>query len=342
MVEKKSGHTFEGIMKSLKAREYAPIYILMGEEAYFIDRISDFIAENVLTEEERDFNQMTLFGSDITGAQLVDMAKRYPMMAERQVLIVKEAQNIRSWDAIEKYVETPMPTTVLVICYKNGTIDKRKKIVAKAEAKGIVFESKKKRDSELPSFIEGYLRQRQIAIDNKSTQMIAESIGSDLHRLTSELDKLAISLPPQTKQITPEMVEHQIGVSKEFNGFELKAAIIRRDAFKANQIIKYFDNNPKSGSIFAFLPLLFSYFQNLMIAYYAPNRTNEAELAHFLEMKSAWGARDYMTGMHNFSASKTLQIISKMREIDAKSKGLDNPNTSVGDLMKELVFFILH
>lgn len=342
MVEKKSGHTFEGIMKSLKAREYAPIYILMGEEAYFIDRISDFIAENVLTEEERDFNQMTLFGSDITGAQLVNMAKRYPMMAERQVLIVKEAQNIRSWDAIEKYVETPMPTTVLVICYKNGTIDKRKKIVAKAEAKGIVFESKKKRDSELPSFIEGYLRQRQIAIDNKSTQMIAESIGSDLHRLTSELDKLAISLPPQTKQITPEMVEHQIGVSKEFNGFELKAAIIRRDAFKANQIIKYFDNNPKSGSIFAFLPLLFSYFQNLMIAYYAPNRTNEAELAHFLEMKSAWGARDYMTGMHNFSASKTLQIISKMREIDAKSKGLDNPNTSVGDLMKELVFFILH
>ncbi|MDY2634434.1 MAG: DNA polymerase III subunit delta [Prevotella sp.] len=342
MVEKKSGHTFEGIMKSLKAREYAPIYILMGEEAYFIDRISDFIAENVLTEEERDFNQMTLFGSDITGAQLVDMAKRYPMMAERQVLIVKEAQNIRSWDAIEKYVETPMPTTVLVICYKNGTIDKRKKIVAKAEAKGIVFESKKKRDSELPSFIEGYLRQRQIAIDNKSTQMIAESIGSDLHRLTSELDKLAISLPPQTKQITPEMVERQIGVSKEFNGFELKAAIIRRDAFKANQIIKYFDNNPKSGSIFAFLPLLFSYFQNLMIAYYAPNRTNEAELAHFLEMKSAWGARDYMTGMHNFSASKTLQIISKMREIDAKSKGLDNPNTSVGDLMKELVFFILH
>lgn len=342
MVEKKSGHTFEDIMKSLKAREYAPIYILMGEEAYFIDRISDFIAENVLTEEERDFNQMTLFGSDITGAQLVDMAKRYPMMAERQVLIVKEAQNIRSWDAIEKYVETPMPTTVLVICYKNGTIDKRKKIVAKAEAKGIVFESKKKRDSELPSFIEGYLRQRQIAIDNKSTQMIAESIGSDLHRLTSELDKLAISLPPQTKQITPEMVEHQIGVSKEFNGFELKAAIIRRDAFKANQIIKYFDNNPKSGSIFAFLPLLFSYFQNLMIAYYAPNRTNEAELAHFLEMKSAWGARDYMTGMHNFSASKTLQIISKMREIDAKSKGLDNPNTSVGDLMKELVFFILH
>ena len=342
MTEKKSGHTFEGIMKSLKAREYAPIYILMGEEAYFIDRISDFIAENILTEEERDFNQMILFGSDITGAQLVDMAKRYPMMAERQVLIVKEAQNIKSWDAIEKYVETPMPTTVLVICYKNGTIDKRKKIVAKAEAKGIVFESKKKRDSELPSFIEGYLRQRQIAIDNKSTQMIAESIGSDLHRLTSELDKLAISLPPQAKQITPEMVERQIGVSKEFNGFELKAAIIRRDAFKANQIIKYFDNNPKSGSIFAFLPLLFSYFQNLMIAYYAPNRTNEAELAHFLEMKSAWGAKDYITGMHNFSASKTLQIISKMREIDAKSKGLDNPNTSVGDLMKELVFFILH
>ncbi|MDY6206521.1 DNA polymerase III subunit delta [Bacteroides heparinolyticus] len=342
MAEKKSGATFESIMHCLKNRQFSPVYILMGEEAYFIDRIADYIAEHVLADEEKDFNQTVVFGSDVTAAQVADMARRYPMMAEQQVIIVKEAQNIKAWDALEKYVENPMPTTILVICHKNGSIDKRKKIVAKAEAMGTVFESKKKRDGELPAFIEGYLKTKGATIDHKSAQMIADHIGADLSRMASELDKVIISLPENNKHVTPDVVEEQVGVSKEFNGFELKTAIINRDVFKANQIVKYFDRNPKSGSIFAFLPLLFNYFQNLMVAYYAPNKSNESEVAKFLELKSAWGVRDYIVGMRNYPAVKTMQIIAKMREIDAKTKGLDNPNTSVGDLMKELIFFILH
>jgi DNA polymerase-3 subunit delta len=341
MAERKS-FTFDGIMRDLEERHFAPVYLLMGDEAYYIDSIADYIAEHALAPEERDFNQTIVYGADTTAAQLADMARRYPMMAEHQVVMVKEAQSIRSWEALEKYLEKPVKSTILVICYKNGSIDRRKKVVTRTEAAGVVFESKKKRDYEIPAFVETYLRTKEATIDRKAAQMIADHIGADLSRLVSELDKVLISLPANDRRITPEVVEEQIGVSKEFNAFELRNAIVNRDVFKANQIVKYFDKNPKAGSIFAFLPMLFNYFQNLMIAYYAPNRNDKNELAKFLDLKSAWGVNDYMTGMRIFSGVKVMQIISKFREIDAKSKGLDNPNTPVGDLMKELIFFILH
>ena len=342
MAEKKSTVTFSSIMKDLEARHFAPVYVLMGDEAYYIDRIADYIAENVLRPEERDFNQTIVFGADITGVQVADMAKGYPMMAERRVVIVKEAQAMKGLDALEKYFENPVSTTVLVVCYKNGTIDRRKKIVAKAEAAGIVFESKKLRDSELPTFIENYMLGKGATIERKAASMVAEHIGADLNRLTSELDKVLIAMPGNDKRVTPEIVERQIGVSKEFNAFELRNAVIHRDVFKANQIMKYFDKNPKSGSLYALLPVLFNYFQNLMIAHYAPQKNSEAAIAQHLDLKGGWAARDYMMGLRNYSGLKTLQIISKIREIDAKSKGLDNVSTPPGDLMKELVFFILH
>lgn len=334
--------TFDAIMRDLKERKFAPVYYLMGEESYYIDQISDWIAENALQPEERDFNQTVLFGSDVTAAQVVDAAKRYPMMAERQVVIIKEAQNIRNTDAFEAYVQKPMPSTVLVLCHKNGTIDRRKKLAGYVEKAGVLFESKKLKDRDLPAFIESYLRAKGVSIDPKSTQIIADSIGADLSRLASELDKVIISLPEKDRRVTPQVVEDQIGVSKDFNGFELRDAIINRNVFKANQIIDYFDKNPKAGSIYAFLPLLFNYFQNLMVAFYCPKRTDPTEVANFLELKSAWAAQQYMTGLRNFTATKTMQIIHKFREMDAKSKGLDNPNTPPGELMKELVFFILH
>lgn len=342
MADKKAGPTFESIMRDLKARNFSPIYILMGEESYYIDKISDYIQEHVLEPEERDFNQSVVFGADVSSAQITDMAKGYPMMADHRVVIVKEAQALRNLDALEQYAEKPLKSTILVICHKNGSIDRRKKLVAKAAATGVVFESKKKRDYELPAFIESYLKAKNATIENKAAQMIADHIGSDLNRLTSELDKVLISLPETDRRVTPEIVEAQIGVSKDFNAFELKNAIIHREVYKTNQIIKYFDSNPKAGSIYSFLPMLFNYFQNLMVSYYAPNRNNENALAQYLELKSSWAARDYVTGMRNYTGVKTMQIISKIREIDAKSKGLDNPNTPPGDLMKELLFFILH
>ena len=329
--------SFDSIMRDLKARKFAPVYYLMGDEAYYIDQIADYIAEHALQPEERDFNQTVLFGSDVTASQIADTARRYPMMSERQVLIVKEAQNIKQTEPLEKYFNAPMASTILVMCHKNGSIDGKKKNYLKAiQAAGVLFESKKLKDRELPGFIERYLGAKEVKIDPKSTQMIADNIGADLSRLTSELEKVILALPKENRVVTPQIVEDQIGVSKEFNGFELRDAIVNRNVYKANLIIKYFDENPKAGSIYSFLPMLFNFFQNLMIAYYAPNNKSQEGVAEWLELKSPWAAKDYMTGM------KVMQIISKFREIDAKSKGLDNPNTPPGELMKELIFYILH
>ena len=335
--------SFDSIMSDLKARRYKPVYYLMGDEAYYIDQICDFIAENVLLPEERDFNQSVLFGSDVTASQIVDAARRYPMMAERQVIIVKEAQNLKNTEALEKYMKQPSATTILVMCHKNGKIDGRKREYVKAiQQAGVLFESMKMKEYLLPSFIEKYLRERQVSIDQKSTQLIADAIGADLSRLTSELDKVLISLPQDDRRVTPQVVEDQIGVSKDFNGFELRDAIVNRNVFKANQIINYFDKNPKAGSLYSFLPMLFNYFQNLMLAHYCPQKQNPEALAQWLELKSQWAAKDYMTGLRNFTARKVMGIIGKLRETDAKSKGLDNPNTPAGELMKELIFYILH
>jgi len=230
-----------------------------------------------------------------------------------------------------------------VMCLKNSKIDGRKKeLVKNIQAAGVLFESNKLKDRELPAFIEKYLKAREVSIDPKSTQMIADNIGSDLSRLTSELDKVILSLDQKDRRVTPQIVEDQIGVSKEFNGYELRDAIVNRNVYKANLIIKYFDENPKAGSIYSFLPMLFNYFQNLMIAFYAPNNKSQEGVAEWLELRSPWAAKDYMTGMRNYSGMKVMQIISKLREIDAKSKGLDNPNTPPGELMKELIFYILH
>ena len=335
--------TYESVMHDLKARDFKPIYYLMGDESYYIDKISDWIAENVLQPEEKDFNQTVLFGSDVNASQIVDAAKRYPMMSEYQVIIVKEAQNVKNVEPIEKYLKAPMSSTILVMCHKNGTIDGRKREYVKAiQQAGVLFESKKLRERDLPSFIEQYLKAREASIDPKSTQMIADAIGADLSRLTGELDKVLLSLPESDRRVTPQVVEDQIGVSKDYNAFEFRDAIVNRNILKANQIIKYFDENPKAGGLYALLPMMFSYFQNLMLSYYCPQKESQEALAQWLDMKSPWGARDYITGMRNYSGMKVMQIISKIREIDAKSKGLDNPNTAPGELMKELIFFTLH
>ena len=335
--------SFNSIMSDLRERKFSPVYYLMGDEPYYIDQITDYIAENVLQPEERDFNQTILFGSDVNASQIADAARRYPMMAEYQVVIVKEAQNIKNTEPLEKYFKQPMASTILVLCHKNGKIDGKKRNYLKAiQEAGVLFESQKLKDKELPGFIERYLKAREVSIDQKSMVMIAENIGSDLSRLTSELDKVIISLPEQNRVVTPQVVEDQIGVSKEFNGYELRDAVVNRNVYKANQIIKFFDDNPKAGSIYSFLPMLFNYFQNLMIAYYSPNNKSQEAVAEWLELRNAWLAKDYMTGMRNYSGMKVMQIIGKIREIDAKSKGLDNPNTPPGELMKELIFYILH
>lgn len=342
MAVKKSSTTVTTVMAELRKKVYSPVYILMGEEAYYIDLISDYIANNALTPDERDFNQSILFANEVSAAQCADLCREYPVMAQRRVVIVKEAQNWKDFEPMERYIEKYVKSTILVICYKNGVIKKSKKLLDTARAIGVVLECKKIYESGLPRFIASYLKEHNASIDEKSSRMIADNVGADLSRIVSELDKVLISLPDNNRIITPEIVEREIGISKDFNVFELKDAIVNKNAYKANLIVNYFNKNPKAGPAILLVSSLFSYFKNLMIAYYCPRKNDPQALASFLDMKNAWGTKDYLTGMKNYSGVKCMQIIGKIRETTEKINGIDCPNTDGYELLKELIFFILH
>lgn len=333
--------TFEEIGKQLKARTYAPVYLLMGEEDYYIDRIADYILDTVLTDTEKEFNQTVIYGADADVAEVINAAKRYPMMADHQVVVVREAQMMKNLDDLVYYVRKPLLSTILVVCYKHGTIDRRKKLVAEVDKAGVLFESKKMKDAQLPSFIASYLKRRRVEIDPKASEMMADFVGNDLNRMAGELDKLVITLPEGQLRITPELIEQNIGISKDYNNFELRNALIVKDVLKANRIVKYFAENPKNNPLQMTLAVLFNFFSNLMVAYYAPQRTEQGIAAH-LGFRSPWQSRDYMAAMRAYSGVKVLQVIHAIRMCDAQSKGVDNPSTSNGELLRQLVFFILH
>ena len=333
--------TYEEIARDLKNRVYKPVYYLMGEESYYIDRISDYIAQTVLTEEEREFNQTILYGVDTDVASIINAAKRYPMMSEYQVVIVKEAQNVKKIEELSYYLQKPLVSTILVICHKNGVLDKRKKLAAEISKIGVLFESKKMKDAQLPGFIASYLKRKQVDIEPKASEMMAEFVGTDLNRMAGELDKLIITLPAGSRRITPEQIERNIGVSKDYNNFELRNALLTRDVLKANKIIKYFEENPKTNPIQSTLSVLFGFFSNLMLAYYAPDKTEQG-IANQLSLQPTWKAKEYMAAMRVYSGVKCMQIIGEIRYCDAKSKGVDNASISDGDLLRELVYKILH
>lgn len=333
--------TCEDILKELRAKQYRPIYYLMGEEPYYIDVIADYIADHVLTETEKDFNLTVIYGGDVDSASVINAAKRYPMMSEYQVVIVKEAQAIRNMEELSFYLQHPLNSTILVICHKHGVLDRRKKLAAAIEKCGILFESKKIKDSQLPAFINGYMKRKGVDMDPKATAMIAEFVGTDLHRLTGELDKLIITLGKGRGRVTPELVERNIGISKDYNNFELRSALVEKDILKANKIVRYFEENPKTNPIQMTLSLLFGFFSNLMLAYYAPEKSEQG-VADFLELKNAWQAREYLSAMRKYSGVKTMQIIQELRYTDAKSKGVGNSSAQDGELLRELIFKILH
>ena len=332
--------TYDSIIKEVNARQFAPIYYLMGEEPYYIDRLSDYIAANVLTEEERGFNQMVIYGQDTDMGSIVAAAKRYPMMAEHQVIIVKEAQTLKGMDELVYYLQRPQPTTVLVFCHKHGTLDRRKKVAAEIEKAGRLFESKKVKDSALPLFITNYVRAQGTAIDMKAAGMMVESIGADLNRLASELDKLIIAKPKNDEPITPELVEECVGISKDYNVFELKNALIVKDVLKANTIAKYMEDNKKQFAMPMILSALFSFYSNLMMAYYAPDKSDNG-IAAYLDLKAPWQAKEYQTAMRYYNAWKVMYIISDIRKYDALAKGYGANATDKG-LLRELIYHILH
>lgn len=333
--------TCDDILKELRAKQYRPIYFLMGEESYYIDLIADYVADNVLSETEKEFNLTVVYGADVDVATVINAAKRYPMMAEHQVVIVKEAQAIRNIEGLAYYLQKPLDSTILVVCHKHGTLDRRKKLAAEIEKRGILFDSKKLKDAQLPAFITSYMKRKSIDVEPKATAMLADFVGSDLSRLVGELDKLIITLPANQKRITPEQIEKNIGISKDYNNFELRSALVEKDVLKANKIIKYFEENPKTNPIQMTLSLLFNFYANLMLAYYAPDKTEQG-IASMLGLKTPWQARDYMVAMRKYNGVKTMQIVGEIRYADAKSKGVNNPSTNDGDILRELVFKILH
>lgn len=334
--------THRDIIKQIRERSYAPVYLLMGEEPYYIDRISEYIAESVLTESERDFNQHIIYctrESHVT--DIINLARRYPMMSEYQVVVVKEAQNLPKIEELSIYAKNPMQSTIFVICYKNGTVDRRKKLVDAIEEIGIVFESKKLREGMLPSFIQDYLKRKGTTIDQQSTMMLVEFIGSDLNRMASELDKLINALPEGSNEITATIIENNIGISKEFNTWELRTAIVNKDIFKANQILSFFEANPKNNPPVMTISMLFNLFSSIMLAYYAPDKS-QAGLLSQLDLRADWQLKEYAQAMRLYSAMKTMQIIRKLRETDARLKGIKKGNMTDGDIMRELIYFILH
>ena len=333
--------TYEEIVRNLKNEVYSPIYFLMGEEDYYIDRISDYLVNHALTETEKEFNLTVLYGADTDIATVINAAKRYPMMSKYQVVVVKEAQHLRNIEELTYYLQKPLASTILVFCYKHGALDRRKKITAEIEKAGVLFESKKLKEAQLPGFISSYLKRKQVEIEPKASEMMAEFVGADLNRMAGELEKLIITLPAGQKRITPELIERNIGISKDYNNFELRNALIAKDVLKANQIVKYFEENPKNNPLQVTLAVLFNFFANLMLAYYAPEKTDQ-EIAAQLGLRSPWQSKDYMIAMQKYSGVKVMQIIGAIRECDAKSKGIGNPSTPDGELLRSLVYMILH
>ena len=294
--------TFEEICRDITARKFQPVYVLMGEEPFFIDQITDLLLKSVLEESERDFNQIILYGADTDAISIINAARRFPMMSEYQLIVVREAQLVRDIELLSSYVKNPLSSTILVINYKYKTLDRRRALAAATDKNGILYESKKIPDYKMPSFI------------------------------TSE---------KASKRITPELIEQNIGISKEYNNFELIKALAMKDILKANRIAQYFEKNPKSNPIQMTLPVLFNYFSNLLICYYSKDRS-ESGLMTALGLRGTYQVKDYLLGMKNYPAMKVFNLISDIRTTDARSKGMENSSATDADLLKELLYKILH
>ena len=331
--------TFEEILGNLQKKIYHPIYFLMGEETYFIDKISDYIADNVLTEAEKGFNQTILYGKDLEPHTIMANARRFPMMANHQVIIVREAQNIKKIEELESYARNPLKSTILVINYKYKTLDKRKTFPKLLDQKGVLFEAKKIYDNQLPAWITSYLKNQQYSIAPQAAAMIAEYLGADLSKVANELDKLIISLPVGT-QITPDHIEKNIGISKEFNVFELQNALGERDLLRANRIVNYFGANPSSNPIPVVISSLFSYFTKILNYHFLEDKSQN-NVASALQVHPFF-VKTYVAAAKNYNIRKLVEIISILREFDMKSKGFGNVSASAADLQKEMIYRILH
>jgi DNA polymerase III subunit delta len=339
--------TADDIIKDLKNRKFKPLYLLHGDEPYYIDLVGNYVEHKLLPDAEKGFNQTVLYGKDTDIMTVLNAAKRYPMMADYQVVLVKEAQDMKwgkddddkkSINPLLNYLDNPLPSTILVFCYKYGKFDKRKKTYKAIEKKGMVFESATLYDNKVPGWIEGFISDKGYRISQPATMMLSEYLGNDLSKIANELEKLMLNISAG-QEITLELVQNNIGISKEYNVFELQTALGKKDVFKVNQIVNYFEANPKANPIVLVLGNLNNYFSKVLAFHYIKDRSQQ-NLARELGVNPFF-VKDYEQAARSYDYGKTMRIISYLREYDLKSKGVES-NAEDGALMKELMFKILH
>ncbi len=316
------------------------MYLLHGTESYFIDVITKYIEEQVLTDAEKGFNFTVLYGKETNFTTVVDVARRYPMMAERQVVILKEAQQMRDLVKLETYASQPTPTTLLLVVHKHKKLDGRTNFAKAIKKNGVIFESKKLYDNQVPDWITGYLKDKKYTISPDACRLVADFLGTDLSKIANELDKLLLNVPEGTS-INPDHIEQHIGISKDYNVFELQNALGKGDVLKVNRIVNYFAANPKDNPIPKLIGALYNYFSKVYICQFHRNVSDDA-LAKALGLRSAWFVKDYKQAMRTFNKPKTEKAIAVLKEYDLKSKGVDRDSTPEGELMREMVYKILH
>ena len=334
--------TFEKIIQDLKSRIYHPVYFLHGNEPYYIDVITHYIEEHVLEETEKEFNQSILYGKDVDIATVLSYAKRFPMMSNYQVVIVKEAQDIKNFEKSDEfihYLNNPLKSTILVFAYKYKSVDGRTQAGKTLKVKSVNFESKKMYDDKLPGWITGYLSEKNYRISPKGAALIAENIGNDLNRIANELDKLCVNIP-EGKEVGIDDIEKNIGISKEYNVFELQNALAKKDVLKANRIINYFASNQKNNPLVLVIGNLYNYFTKIMIYHQLTDKSRNS-IAAALGVNPFF-VKDYEQAARAFPQGKVFNIIEYLRDCDLRSKGVDSGNTEPGELLKELIFKILH
>jgi len=352
---------FNDIMLDLKRKLYKPVYFLHGEESYFIDELSNYIEQNVLDETEKGFNQTILYGRDTDLSSIIGLAKGFPMMGERQVVIVKEAQTLKelskstgegSDEVKEKksssdktpnpliaYLENPQPLTILVFCFKYKKLDARSALSKVVAKKAVLFESKKLYDNKIPDWINSYLKDKKYSINPKAAILLAEYLGNDLSKIANEVGKLCINLPANS-EINVDHIQQNIGISKDFNVFELQDALGKKDVLRTNQIVQYFAANPKENPLVMTNASLFNYFQKILLYHFVPDKSR-GSVASALGMNPFF-VEGYERAARNYNTAKLKYIFGYLHECDARSKGVDNVSVEDGDLLKEMVFKILH
>lgn len=326
------------IIDDIAKGKIAPIYFLQGEEPYYIDKIADYIEDHLLSEEEKDFNQIILYGRDVTIEDIIAQAKRYPMMAERQVIVVKEAQELaRSIENLQSYAANPQLSTVLVICYKYKKLDGRKGLAKEISKNGVLFESTKLYENQVPDWIRRVMAGKGYTVTNKAAQMLTEFLGNDLSKINNELEKLQLIIA-KGAEITPEIVEENIGISKDFNNFELQSAIAEKDVKKAYNIIQYFSNNPKSHPLVITVGMLYNFFSKLLMYHSLSDKSVASKVLGV----NPYFIKEYQIAARNYPMKKVSTVVSIIREIDLKGKGVGASNLPQGDLLKELLVKILN